>query len=247
MAVNNFNPVVLISGNYNAFDEGWNSPGVYMCSGNYISETFKLPIYIGSSIDLQKRIEVDHIGSLNRGNHRHNKPLQFSWNKHNKEDGFIWFLLETCQPCETLILEQKYLDLYRPFIDEFGGFNIAHIGQKFSDKHKEKLSKAKLGRKLSQETIDKMIKSNTGKKRSQESKDRMSKSKLGTKLSKERVQKIIDDNSKNFIVIDPMGNTFKIKNLSKFCRENNLEVKNMSAVAHGISKSHKKWKCFKDF
>ena len=34
---------ILISGNYNAFDDGWNGAGVYACSGNYVSKTFKYP------------------------------------------------------------------------------------------------------------------------------------------------------------------------------------------------------------
>src|SRR6266516_5500915 len=110
---------VLISGDYNVFNESWNSAGVYACSGLYKSETFKQPIYIGSAEDLQYRIEDQHINSLERNKHPHNPPLQNAWNKHSNKEGFVWWLLEICEPEKTLEREQVYLDLYRPFVDEF--------------------------------------------------------------------------------------------------------------------------------
>ena len=76
---------ILISGDYNVFHEGWNSAGVYMISGLYISQTFKLPIYIGSSINLSRRIEVGHIYYLNNNKHPDNPILQSSWNKHGQD------------------------------------------------------------------------------------------------------------------------------------------------------------------
>lgn len=143
-------PKLLISSSYNVFNDGWNGAGVYMCSGNYISETFKLPIYIGSATNLQNRIETEHISSLNRNKHPHNPPLQNAWNKYG-EKNFVWWLLETCEPEECFEIEQKYLDLYRPFTNEFGGFNICHftektwLGLKHSSETKQKMSKARAG------------------------------------------------------------------------------------------------------
>lgn len=143
-------PKLLISGSFNVFNEGWDGAGVYMCSGLYRSETFKLPIYIGSSINLEKRIENRHIYDLDRNQHRHNQPLQNGWNKHGKEN-FVWWLLESCDKQNQFDIEQKYLDLYRPFIDEFGGFNIAHDaknsgkGRKYTDEEKRVLSKKYTG------------------------------------------------------------------------------------------------------
>lgn len=125
---------VLISGSYNVFNEGWNGCGVYMASGNYISETFKQPIYLGSSADLQQRVENEHIGPLNRNRHENN-PFQYSWNKHSEKEGFIWFLVETCEPEKCKETEQKYLDLYKPFLSNFGGFNIAENAGGFEKGH----------------------------------------------------------------------------------------------------------------
>lgn len=171
-------PKILISGDYNAFNEGWNGCGVYMCSGNYKSDTFKFPIYIGSAVSLQKRIEKDHINDLERGVHEHNHILLNSWNKYGKES-FIWYLLEMSSIDDRLSIEQKYLDLYRPFVDEFGGFNIAKDarsgskGRKMSKESREKMSNshkgkpsARKGMKLSKEHIEQISKRNSGKRAS---------------------------------------------------------------------------------
>ena len=77
----------------------------------YNSQNFiRNPIYIGSSVDLQHRIEDEHISFLSRNKHPHNQPLQIAWNNHSQNEGFIWLLLEVCKEGETLEIEQKYLD-----------------------------------------------------------------------------------------------------------------------------------------
>ena len=152
-------PKILISGSYNAFLEGWNGAGIYDCSGNYVSQTFKIPAYFGSAQDLQKRIEYEHITPLNLNHHPHNPPLQNAWNKYGQEN-FVWWLLESCPPEKAILLEreQYYLDLYRPFVDEFGGFNIAHDtkngmkGRKHTKKTKQKLSESHKGKSRSPST-----------------------------------------------------------------------------------------------
>lgn len=170
---------ILISGSYNAFKEGWNGGGVYMCSGLYKSDTFKYPIYIGSSDDMRYRIEYRHICSLERNTHI-NPVFQNAWNNHDNKEGFVWWLLETCLKEETLICEQKYLDLYRPFVDEFGGYNLSHIagapmkGRKHSEETRRKISKAGRGRKMSQKCKDMMIKIHKGKIVSQATREKQS-------------------------------------------------------------------------
>ena len=152
---------ILISGNYNVFSEGWNGAGAYMASGTYQSSVFKYPIYIGGTTDLQTRIENGHIGSLNRNKHPDNPIFQISWNKHGQEN-FIWYLLENCEDKDVFIIEQKYLDLYRPFKDEFGGFNILHYancgtkGKKHSEETRKKISESNMGKKHSEESKRKM-------------------------------------------------------------------------------------------
>jgi hypothetical protein len=49
--------------------------------------------------------------------------------------------------------------------------------------------------------------------------------------------------SKEFIIQSPNGDEFKIKNLTKFCKENNINIKNLFAVVQGKkSKTKAGWK-----
>ena len=119
------------------------------------------------------------------------------------------------------------------------------------------------GQKQSAETIAKRSKSLTGKKRpdvsfarkgkpgrpySEEEKLAMSikmkgrqspmKGKLSPGVSVSNANR-----AKTWKVIDPQNNTFIIKNLNKFCTENNLDASCMNRVAHGLHSHHKGWKC----
>ena len=72
---NNFKPILLISGEYNLFNSGFDTQGSYMCSGLYESKHFKLPIYIGGFVknileavedivDLYKQTKNLHVKNL---------------------------------------------------------------------------------------------------------------------------------------------------------------------------------------
>jgi hypothetical protein len=62
--------------------------------------------------------------------------------------------------------------------------------------------------------------------------------------AKKRSKEIIDNKAKNFIIINPKNEIFKITNLDKFCKENNLSSSNLIKVALKRSKHHKKWRCY---
>jgi len=59
----------------------------------------------------------------------------------------------------------------------------------------------------------------------------------------ESLQKKFEKRAKNYIFINPEGEIFEVKGLSKFCRENGLSAGNMSSVANGKSKQSNGWKC----
>jgi group I intron endonuclease len=50
--------------------------------------------------------------------------------------------------------------------------------------------------------------------------------------------------SKTYEVIDQNGNRYRIQNLRKFCRENDLIPQNMRAVIRGKQRHHRGWQCF---
>jgi uncharacterized protein YaiI (UPF0178 family) len=66
----------------------------------------------------------------------------------------------------------------------------------------------------------------------------------GTKQTEEEIKNIVEITSKNYICISPTGELHDIKNLRKFCRENNLNASGMVQVSKGVYKQYKKWQCF---
>jgi hypothetical protein len=53
----------------------------------------------------------------------------------------------------------------------------------------------------------------------------------------------VEAKAKWYIVTDPDGNEYTIKNLSAFCREHDLTGTSMCRLIRGKAKQHKGWKC----
>jgi len=66
--------------------------------------------------------------------------------------------------------------------------------------------------------------------------------KLGKKQSQYTKDKIAAAKAKDYIITYPDGHEEKIKNLRKFCRENNLAQSALTLVAQGKHKHHKGYK-----
>jgi len=107
-------------------------PGIYV-----IINSINTKIYIGSSINVEKRIKR-HIYELMNNKHP-NKYLQRSVNKYGI-NSFIFKILEKCQKEDLLTIEQTFLDLLQP---EYNIFKIAGspLGFKHSESTKRKMSK----------------------------------------------------------------------------------------------------------
>jgi group I intron endonuclease len=83
-------------------------------------------VYIGSSIDIEKRWR-SHRSNLDRNEH-HSQKLQGDWNKYGDEY-FIFEILEEIKEenielsrHELYVIEQKYLDRYKPHLT---GYNMS--------------------------------------------------------------------------------------------------------------------------
>ena len=85
---------------------------------------------------------------------------------------------------------------------------------------KKKISMAKKGKKLSEEHKAKII--GTGRKQPERQKEA-----------------VRNSNSMNWIVTDPDGNTFEVRNLRQFAKEHGLDQGNLCKVANGICRQHK--------
>jgi hypothetical protein len=60
-----------------------------------------------------------------------------------------------------------------------------------------------------------------------------------TNVESGHIQKLAELNSKEYTFIDPHGEIVLIKNLSRFCKENNLSLGNMQSVLYGTRSHHK--------
>jgi len=86
---------------------------------------------------------------------------------------------------------------------------------------------------------------NYGKNTSEEVKKKISKTSKERKQSIEHINNMVNAKSQNWQIIYPNGKKEIIKNLSKFCRENNLQQSDMVRISQGKLKYHHKFKCIK--
>lgn len=80
---------------------------------------------------------------------------------------------------------------------------------------------------------------NKGKKLTEEHKRKVSESLMGHVQPESQKKKVAEKLSKEYMITDPQGNTFKIKNLNAFARENGLDQGNLMKVAGGKMKQSK--------
>ncbi|AFY48989.1 hypothetical protein Nos7524_3189 [Nostoc sp. PCC 7524] len=66
-------------------------------------------------------------------------------------------------------------------------------------------------------------------------------------INKGRLRGAEHPRSKEYICIDPEGNEYRIRGLSEFCRQYNLNSKRMNAIAVGKGNFHKGWQCMFPF
>lgn len=166
-----------------------------MASGVYIIiNTINGKVYVGSSIDVEKRFG-EHKSGLRNKSHK-NIYLQNAWNKYG-EDAFEFKALEYIEESLLLEREQFWMDKYQSY-NRRVGYNIAPIagrnigikrrpvsqetrlkisltsrGRKLSDEAKNKMRGKAIGRLHSEETKEKLRRMNTGNKHSDETKRKM--------------------------------------------------------------------------
>ena len=181
-----------------------------------IKNTINNNIYVGSSIDINKR-KREHFSSLTKNKH-HSRYLQRSFNKHGKEN-FSFSILEECFPEELLIREQHFINTLSP------RYNVCRIagnsfGTKRTEEAKNNISKAQKERFKTQSAWNKGISrtpeeienhrnkilgkpsKKKGMKLSKESCENISRGLLGRNLSQEHKAKL----SKKVIEYDLEGN-----------------------------------------
>ena len=176
-------------------------------SGIYkISNTKTGKIYIGSSVDINRRFR-EHKSQLIHNRHR-NSYLQRSWNA-NGENSFEFSILEIVESAFLIEKEQYYLDLFKSYNKTVGynqsptagntlGFRLTLLQKEKMRKpksmeHRSALSKAKKGIKFSKTHLENLrskvrrgkesnfygISYMSGKTRTQEVREKISKANSG--------------------------------------------------------------------
>jgi hypothetical protein len=111
------------------------------------------------------------------------------------------------------------------------GLKNHNYGKKASDITRKKLSESHKGR----------IPWNKGKCVSDEVKEKIRQKNKGRKQTEEHKSKRAESKSKHFTLQSPCGKIIKGKNISKFCRDNNLRQSHISSVLSEKRKHHKGW------
>ena len=124
------------------------------------------------------------------------------------------------------IMEPYFIEKYNSYKN---GYNMTtggdgSIGYKHTDEMKKHISEKRKGICIPHST---------------ETRKKISLSKKGKKFSEETKSKL----GKKYYIVYPNGNKIEVRNLNKFCRENNLDCGHMVSIAKGKRKTHKKYKC----
>lgn len=143
------------------------------------------------------------------------------------------------------VMEEHFIREYRSHVDEGHGYNQSYGGdgqRGYDARTRWKLGSANRGKKrgpISEETKRKIGEANSKKRRTEAEKQHLRQVNLGKQQSEEsRIKR-----SKSYRVFDPTGQVFDIVNLSRFCKENELNQGAMSAIARGEKPAHKGWRC----
>lgn len=137
-------------------------------------------IYIGQSIDCERRKSVYKRGQLKGQSRLENSVKKYGWESHT---------FEIIELCSVEILNDReifYIKKYKSFNTK-KGLNLQSGGNSplFSDETKLKIKNSQLGKVLSEETKLKISLSHKGKKLSEEHKIKIGKSGIGRVFSEE--------------------------------------------------------------
>lgn len=194
--------------------------------------------YIGQTVEKMQRRVARHFRTVNE------TKISRVIKKYSKYD-FVYGIVEEVGDKNLLDEREQYWIKFYDTVEN--GFNIKEggkcargfkqsqssiekrrlklIGKSLSEEHKQKISKAHKGKILSKETVDKMIAYRTGR-----------------NLTDSCKQKISKAHSKNTYELKNIDGTILIiKNLAKFCRDNNFSQSYLSRIVRGERKTYKGW------
>jgi len=138
-------------------------------------------------------------------------------------------LIETLDNNDKLTLRERYwIKKLNPDYNLSEG-GEGNLGYRFTDEQRKYLSNAKKGKKLSEQHIDSLRKANLAEKNPMYGRC----GELNPFYGKKHSNEFINKQSKEYAFINPLGNKIYIKNLAKYCRENELHCGNMNSLFYG--------------
>lgn len=218
-------------------------------------------VYIGQTTNKLQVRKTSHINdSLAK---RDNFVFHNAIRKHDRSN-FKWEIVEYCDCKEELDeMEFHYIKQFNSSIPK--GYNMTYggggmLGYKITEEHRKNLSESHKGYIHTAEQRKKIGEASLGRRHTEETKKRLSKQKLGSKNPmygkcgkenprygisppKHTIDALVEKISNVWLVIFPDGKEKVIKNLSKFCRDNNLNKGNLCGTAHGHRPHHKGFRC----
>lgn len=178
-----------------------------------------------------------------------------------KEIDFIFDTRKQANLHEELVVDEDFVNRFDTYNLKTGGLNgYGHklspeirkyiseiqIGRKHSEETKRKMSETRMGRQCSIETRRKIGDRQRGKQITQEMRDKMSLAHKGKVIPLIQRKKMSESHSKTlWEIISPDGSSIETRNMTDFCKQNNLHAGHMSEVASGKRKTHKGYMCRK--
>jgi len=218
-------------------------------------------VYIGQTISKLQTRKVAHVndGLAKRDNVIFHNAIR----KHGR-DSFKWEIIEYCDSKEELDeMEFHYIKQYNSLLPK--GYNMTSggggmLGYQITEEHRKNLSESHKGYVHTAEQKRKIGESSKGRKHADDTKKILSEKKLGSKNPmygkcgkdhpsygitppKHVIDALVEKNSNMWLVLFPNGQEEVVKNLSDFCRKNNLNKGNLCGTAHGRSPHHKGFRC----
>jgi len=186
-----------------------------------ITNTINNKSYFGLTSNPEKRFIQHYTESYNKSQPSYNTIFHRAIRKHGWHNFTKEIIYQSYYENHIKESEEYFIREHNTHYRFGFGYNMTYGGEGtkgiFRNKTVRKnMSNAQLGKKKSQETKNKLFESML---------------KYGDKISKE------------WQITTPEGKTFTIRNLRRFCIENNLDQGNMMKVVSGKSKHCKNYKC----
>jgi group I intron endonuclease len=217
-------------------------PGVYQ-----IRCTVTNKVYIGSSRNIRQRIAA-HQKLLKSGKHD-NTYLLRAWKKYGSEC-FVFSVVELCDLDVLIEREQFYIN-WTKSSDQKHGYNLHRIAASKGIRQPKIMQgwlfhhSTGTHSTRTPEATAKIAAFWNGRKHRTESIEKMRQSKLGKPEHPNAAKAKVEAKAKEYVVTDPEGNEYLIKNMSEHCRKHGLTNTSMVRLARnrrGVTQ-HKGWKC----